>query len=302
MPAGRAETPSMGLIREEPVHSKGELPFLGEALPPLSRLESDLIELAKAAGRDILEFYGMPDAIITRKGDESPLTQADLAAHQRLIQGLERLTPGIPVLSEESQHISVLERQAFTTYWLLDPLDGTKEFLKQNDEFTVNIALIVQHQTRFGVVHAPALGVTYAGGAGFGARQYRPGEPPVSLKVRSPARPPYQVLGSRSHPSEALARYLAALGPHAIQSVGSSLKFCEVAKGTADLYPRFGPTSEWDTAAAQAVLEGAGGGVVGLDAAPLRYNTRDSVLNPFFLAYGDHSGPWFAPLEHLSEG
>ena len=251
----------------------------------------DLILLAESAGHEILNFYEL-DAEVRQKGDASPLTAADLASHQAILHGLQALTPDIPVLSEESTPIDAQERLSWSTYWLVDPLDGTKEFLNRNGEFTVNIALIEDNVPSFGIVHVPVEGLTYVGQAKKGAFRLDAAHTQVSLHVAEQASDPLQILGSRSHPAPDLDAYLTQQGPFIMKPVGSSLKFCRVAEGSADLYPRFGPTSEWDTAAGQAVLESAGGRVVDLQGHRLRYNLKTSLLNPYFLAFGDLRRDW----------
>ncbi len=247
--------------------------------------------LARRAGAAILEVYRQP-LEVTTKADDSPVTIADLRAHDVIVAGLTALAPEVPILSEESNGLPYATRSRWSRYWLVDPLDGTREFLKRNDEFTVNIALIDTHAPVFGVVYLPAQDVLYWGGAELGAYR-RVGDGAVeTLRTRAPAASPLRIVGSRSHGSDALADVLPRLGAHDLIALGSSLKFCAVAAGEADLYPRFGPTSEWDTAAAQAVLEGAGGAVVDSNAQPLRYNTKESILNPQFVAFGDPSRGW----------
>jgi 3'(2'), 5'-bisphosphate nucleotidase len=169
---------------------------------------------------------------------------------------------------------------------VVDPLDGTREFVKRNGEFTINIALVVDHEPLLGVVAAPAQGLLYWGAAGSGAFSRHRGAAQAAIRVASP-QAPLRVVGSRSHAAPETSNYLARLGPHVLVGIGSSLKFCLIAEGKADLYPRFGPTSEWDTAAGQALLEAAGGHVTRLDGHRLRYNCRESVLNGDFLAFGD---------------
>lgn len=252
-----------------------------------------LIRLAEAAGRDILNFYH-EDSVVHEKGDASPLTLADLASHQRILQGLKSLTPHTPILSEESAPIDCAERLLWSNYWLVDPLDGTKEFLKRNGEFTVNIALIEDHAPVFGIVHVPAQGLTYVGQGEKGAFRLGPDKAREPLQVAGTASDPIRVLGSRSHPSAELEAYLSQQGPSIIEPAGSSLKFCRIAEGSADLYPRFGLTSEWDTGAGQAVLEAAGGRVIDLQGNRLRYNLKSSLLNPYFLAFGDLSRSWLS--------
>jgi 3'(2'), 5'-bisphosphate nucleotidase len=251
----------------------------------------DARALAKQAGEQILQIYNTEFAV-EEKDDKSPLTAADMASHTTIVAGLQRLTPGIPVLSEESASIPFAERSAWDSYWLIDPLDGTKEFIKRNGEFTVNIALIHAGVPVLGVVHVPVSGVTYAACEGQGAVKEIPGRGAQAIHVRKLGDGPVAVVGSRSHQGDSLKAFLAKLGDHEIVSMGSSLKICLVAEGAADVYPRLGPTSEWDTAAAHCVVNQAGGHLTDLEMRPLRYNTKDSLLNPFFLVFGDDSRDW----------
>ena len=252
----------------------------------------DVLKLAEAAGVAILDVYSA-DHGVQYKADESPLTRADSAAHAILCAGLRELTPEIPVLSEEDDaaHAPAV-RHPWTDFWLIDPLDGTKEFISRNGEFTVNVALIRGHRPVLGVVAAPVLNTVYYGVEGVGAFVARAGETARPLQVRRPAASPLVIVGSRSHRGDSLDSVLERIGAHEMRPMGSSLKFCLVAEGTADFYPRLGPTSEWDTAAAQAVVEAAGGSVTTLDGHPLRYNERDTLLNPHFLVCGDTSRDW----------
>jgi len=252
--------------------------------------------IARAAGREILEVYARGAPRATLKEDASPLTEADLRAHRLIVAALAALTPGVPVLSEEAARPPWSERARWTRHWLVDPLDGTREFLARNGEFTVNIALIENHAPVLGVVHVPVTDTTYRGGTGEGAWRQRAAERPQALGVASRAGDPVRVVGSRSHRGDSLAGFLERLGSHELKSVGSSLKLCLIAEGSADVYPRLGSTSEWDTAAAHAVVSAAGGAVVELSGEPLRYNTRESLLNPFFVAYGDPGRDWLALL------
>jgi 3'(2'), 5'-bisphosphate nucleotidase len=244
-----------------------------------------VLEIATAAGEAIMEIYDS-DFGVELKDDRSPLTQADRAAHRIIVEGLARLPVPLPVLSEESAGSEIEGRRRRSRFWLVDPLDGTKEFIKRNGEFTVNIALIEGHAPVLGIVVAPAIGVAYGGAVGHGAFRLAGGVR-VPISVRRPAAEPLRVVGSRSHASPELAAFLDALGPHELKSMGSSLKICLVAEGEADLYPRLGPTSEWDTAAAEAILLSAGGSMMDLEGRPLSYNARETLLNPHFLALGD---------------
>ncbi|CAK0769918.1 3'(2'),5'-bisphosphate nucleotidase [Gammaproteobacteria bacterium] len=264
--------------------------------PPMAAL----LAIAKAAADAILAVYDRGFEV-TAKADHSPLTEADLAAHRVIVESLATLTPGWPLLSEESAAVPWTERQTWSRYWLVDPLDGTKEFIRRNGEFTVNIALIEQGRPVLGVVWVPVTGLAYWAAAGVAYSQI-PGGPARQLRVSAPCQTPVRVVGSRSHAGDSLAAFLARLGEHQLVSMGSSLKLCLVAEGKADVYPRLGPTSAWDTAAAQAVVEGAGGQVTDLCGVPLCYNTRESLLNPHFLVFGDASRDWFTclPPERLS--
>lgn len=255
----------------------------------------ELCAIARAAGAAIMEVYGR-EHTVELKQDRSPLTDADRAAHEIIRAGLAALPDALPLLSEESAPHELTRRREWTRYWLVDPLDGTKEFVKRNGEFTVNIARIEHHRAVAGVVLAPARGLLYYGAIGRGAWLQTADALDRPIEVRREAAAPLRVVGSRSHPSGELAAYLAALGPHEIVPMGSSLKVCLVAAGEADLYPRLGPTSEWDTAAAQAILESAGGRMIDRAGRPLRYNTKDDLLNTHFLAFGDQRRDWLAPF------
>jgi 3'(2'), 5'-bisphosphate nucleotidase len=255
------------------------------------KLIREISRISVDAGRAILNVYEK-DFEVQTKEDSSPLTQADLASHELISAALDRLTPGIPQLSEESDDIPYETRRKWTEYWLIDPLDGTREFVNRNGEFTVNIALIRDHDPVLGAVHVPVRDVTYSGGEISGAARQDGFLDPVPIHVRTPFATPLVVVGSRSHANPVLQKHLQAMGKYELVSMGSSLKFCLVAEGRADFYPRLGPTSEWDTAAAHAVVSAAGGQVITLDGEPLRYNRKDSVLNPEFMVTGDSAIPW----------
>lgn len=256
--------------------------------------------IVERAGAEILKIYAT-DFDVEQKDDRSPLTQADLNAHTVIVGALRELTPEIPILSEESDPPGFDVRRGWSRYWLVDPLDGTKEFVNRNGEFTVNVALIEGHSPVLGVVGVPALGSLYTGDVAAGEAWRHAEGTATRLRVR-PMNDggPLTVVASRSHGGERLERYLEALaevfGEVERTPVGSSLKLCILAEGEADLYPRLGPTSEWDIGAAQAVLSAAGGAVWKFDATPLGYNEKDSVLNPEFLAVGDRLFPWFERL------
>ena len=254
-----------------------------------------IVALSRQAGNAILEVYAS-DFDVQSKDDESPLTQADLASHRRIVSGLAEMTPGLPVISEESGLPSFEERSTWSTYWLIDPLDGTKEFVNRNGEFTVNIALIADGRPVFGVVHVPVQGKTYVGCEGHGAELRVDGEQPEPIRVAQSSAQPVRVVGSRSHRGASLDAFIDKLGDCDLVPMGSSLKFCVVAEGGADIYPRLGPTSEWDTAAAQAVVEQAGGSVVTLDGKPMKYNQKEEILNPHFMVIGATDRDWLALL------
>ncbi|GAB2501657.1 3'(2'),5'-bisphosphate nucleotidase CysQ [Lysobacter humi (ex Lee et al. 2017)] len=259
-------------------------------------LREDVIALAYAAAREILVVYG-EDFDVERKTDASPLTQADLASHRCIADGLSRLTPDIPVLSEEAEHkVAADIRRSWPRLWIVDPLDGTREFVKRNGEFSVNIALVEHGVAVWGVIQAPVTGVAWHGGPGLGAfRREQAQAIDRTIAVRT-AQPPLRIAASRSHRDGRSEAFIDAVarerGDVEQLNLGSSLKFCRIAEGGLDLYPRFGPTCEWDTAAGQAILEGAGGRVVDPRGRPLRYNQRDTLLNGDFVAVGDTALPW----------
>ena len=253
-------------------------------------LQEAVIAIAREAAVAILDVYENAFEV-EHKSDSSPLTAADMAAHHIIVDGLERLTPDWPILSEESADISWEERRHWSRYWLVDPLDGTREFVKRNGEFTVNIALIEEGVAVFGVVLAPVGGTLWHGARGQDAYR-RDGETDLLLHTRAPAAGTLRVAASRSHRDARTEALLARIGDTETIGLGSSLKFCRIAEGSLDVYPRFGPTSEWDTAAAQCVLEAAGGAVIAPDGRAFRYNQRPTLLNGDFLALGDPELPW----------
>lgn len=271
------------------MNSIGNVPLVDPSLiDPVVALSID-------AGKKILEVYAS-DFEVQSKGDESPLTQADLTAHYCIVAGLESLTPGMPIISEESGLPEFAERGQWERYWLIDPLDGTKEFVNRNGEFTVNIALIDNHKPVFGVVHVPVQNKTYVGCEGHGAECRDTDGNAQPITVAAASSDPVRVVGSRSHRGASLDAYLENLQEYDMVSMGSSLKFCVIAEGNADIYPRLGLTSEWDTAAAQAVIEQAGGKVVTLDGEPMKYNAKEDILNPFFFVIGPSDRDWLALL------
>lgn len=251
--------------------------------PYLSRV----IDLVRDAGQVILPYW-RNELQVHEKADASPVTAADMAAHHLLADGLRALDPSIPVLSEEDCDLSLAERASWTRWWLVDPLDGTKEFIAGSEEFTVNVALIEQGRVLFGVVGIPANGRCYYGGAEFGAWRAEADGAAQPLHVRDTPRDGFTVVASRRHSSPAQEHLLDGLrqrfGELVLANVGSSLKLCLLAEGAADCYPRLAPTSQWDTAAAQGVLEGAGGELLDCAGTPLTYEARETYLNPSFLA------------------
>jgi 3'(2'), 5'-bisphosphate nucleotidase len=254
-----------------------------------------VIDIADAAGREIMRIYRTAFDV-TLKDDRSPLTEADLAAQRIIAAGLKSITPGIAMLAEESPPQPFAQRREWRQLWLVDPLDGTREFVKRNGEFTVNIALVEDGEPVLGVVYAPARAVLYGAARGAGAfrRDADGSRSPIHTRATAPAT--LRVLGSRSHGDAVLERMIDRLGPHEHISLGSALKFGLLAEGSGDLYVRRGPTSEWDTAAGHAVVSEAGGCVVDLSGVPLRYNAREHLINPSFMAYADRSRDWPALL------
>ncbi|REC96369.1 3'(2'),5'-bisphosphate nucleotidase CysQ [Kushneria indalinina] len=257
---------------------------------------TELLESVKNIAWDacgaIMSIY--QDSIeVTAKSDSSPLTQADLAAHRLIVERLSSLAPSWPTLSEESDADEIRNRLSWSIFWLIDPLDGTKEFINRNGEFTVNIALVHEGKPILGVIAAPVLNTMWYGAKDNGAWRQRAGE--AAEPIATTAWKPDQVLrvvGSRSHGSDEFERLLKALPPYHLQGVGSSLKFCRIAEGAADCYPRPGSTCEWDTGAAHIILEEAGGAVLQLNTRTLQveealqYNQRQSLINPDFIALG----------------
>lgn len=257
-----------------------------------------VIALAQRAGQAIMGVYLAEELTWSVKCDASPVCQADLLAHEILAAGLAGLTPGLAIVSEEGDAQLPL-RPISGQFWLIDPLDGTKEFIARRDEFTVNVALVENGRPVFGVVVAPALGVTYWGIAGTGAfRADATGVTAIHV-ARTATVGPWRVVASKSHLDEQTRAFIASLGATELVQAGSSLKFCRIAEGAADIYPRMGPTCEWDTAAAQAVLEAAGGTVCTLSGQSLQYGKRE-ILNPFFIASAQRpTGKGWAPGDGL---
>ncbi len=265
-----------------------------------SELLHQLARIARTAGQAILDVYGRGEAEVQYKGDHSPLTEADLASHRVIVEGLRQLDPETPVLSEEGRDQPYAERKDRRRFYLVDPLDGTKEFIKRNGEFTVNIALVEEGSPRLGVVHAPVIGRTYLGEVGAGAWAVDSGAM-RTIDASGSGQGSLKIVASRSHAGADLQAFLAELPGHELVSMGSSLKLCLVAAGDADLYPRLGPTMEWDTGAAHAVVRAAGGDVVDLAGESLRYNKED-LLNPHFIVTGRREVPWRETLRKAGLG
>ncbi|WP_218813766.1 3'(2'),5'-bisphosphate nucleotidase CysQ [Rickettsiella endosymbiont of Dermanyssus gallinae] len=258
----------------------------------MNSLLSNVVSLAKQAGKQILSIYHS-DFTVEYKADKSPVTAADMAAHQTISQGLKQLTPEIPILSEELTTTDFAERQHWQRYWLIDPLDGTKEFLEKNGEFTINIALIENHVPTLGVVYAPAFDFCYFAGADQGAfKQIAAQEAELLQTAAWKKDSPLIITVSRRHGADSLQNFFAQFPALSLIRCGSALKFCWLAEGFADVYPRFSPTSEWDTAAGQCILKEAGGTLIDSQGRILRYNTKPSLRNAAFLAVGDKSHSW----------
>ena len=266
--------------------------------------EAQLVSIIKEAGDAILEVYES-DFEVENKSDDSPLTQADLAAHEVILAGLTALDPSIPIISEESEPPGFDVRSAWTRYWLVDPLDGTKEFVNKNGEFTVNIALIENHAPSWGIVGVPVQNKIYVGDVVAESAKLLEADGAREIRGRSMSADIEElvVVASRSHGGERLEQYLDALESK-VQGmsrtpVGSSLKLCVLAAGEADCYPRLGPTSEWDIGAAHAVLCASGGEVYQVNRERLAYNSKESFLNPEFIAVADRSFDWWALLPEI---
>jgi 3'(2'), 5'-bisphosphate nucleotidase len=263
----------------------------------------EVIAIAMSAGRAIMQVYAT-DFTVENKADNSPLTQADLSANQVIVSALSLLTPTTPVLSEESATVDFEARKRWQQYWLIDPLDGTREFVKRNGEFTVNIALIDCGRPVLGVVYAPVTGLLYFATHKYGAYKQLGIESalPIHTKILNLNQPVLAI--SRSHTEQLTHSFIQHLeaacnNPAELIPMGSSLKICMVAEGLADVYPRLGPTSEWDTGAAHCILQEAGGDIVDTFGETLRYNAKSSLLNPFFFAQGEPDFNWAQFLEPI---
>lgn len=257
----------------------------------LKELLDPVIQIAYQAGKEIMEVYDAGFSV-ENKSDHTPVTEADIAANKVIEAGLKAITPHLPILTEETKPTPYSERKTWPRYWLIDPLDGTREFIKRNGEFTVNIALIDGDVSVMGVVYAPVIGVLYYAAKGQGAFKQESTSEPKEIHVRENCSGKTVVACGRSHPTAEMETFIANLGEHEVIRVGSALKSCMVAEGKADLYARLGPTSEWDTAAAQCVVEEAGGAITDTSMQRLRYNTKEDLLNPHFFVSGDQSIKW----------
>jgi 3'(2'), 5'-bisphosphate nucleotidase len=262
--------------------------------PPADWLP-EIIAIARSAGSAIMQVYA-GEIEIQRKDDNSPLTEADMAAHHIIEAGLQKLSPALPVLSEESVTIPYEVRSKWRRYWLVDPLDGTREFIKRNGEFTVNIALIDDGRPVMGVVYAPAKELLYFASRENGAFRQKGAQDESAIRARALNPEKVTIAGSRSHSDirveSLLSNITGKLSAPELIPMGSSLKICMVAEGRADLYPRLGLTSEWDTAAAQCILEEAGGRLIDTNGNPFIYNTKESLLNAEFFACGVTPHAW----------
>lgn len=269
----------------------------------LELLLKQVIALCEEASCAIMQVYRSTEPLeVKHKSKHQPVTIADKQAHQILADGLSQLTPQLPVLSEEATADEFSVRKQWDYYWLVDPLDGTKEFIHGYDDFTVNVALIAGHQPILGVVTAPVSQTCYFAAKGHGAFKSIAGQPASELSICQPGNAPLRFLVSRHHASQAgQSGFFAEIGDHELVVMGSSIKFCALAEGSADVYLRLGPTSEWDTAAGHCVLEIAGGQVVDAKGHALRYNTKSSLLNPPFLAIGDPSVDSFTMMVNYLE-
>jgi 3'(2'), 5'-bisphosphate nucleotidase len=263
----------------------------------LTELACQVCDLATQAGEKVMHFYGN-GSDISFKADASPLTAADEASHRFLMEALQGLLAEASVVSEESNGVTESSTDHANFFWLVDPLDGTKEFVKKTNEFTVNVALMKDRLPVLGVVHAPALNLTYYGGRAFGAWRQTRSEPPTPIFTRKADSSPFGVVASKDHVGPLVSAMLARLANPELRSMGSSLKFCLVAEGKADLYLRDLPTMEWDTAAAQSIVEAAGGGVYSLNGEPLRYG-KSGLKNPAIMTVGDTSFDWRSLISNL---
>ena len=256
---------------------------------------ADALEMLKQividVGDEILQCYGDVDSLdVKHKENNTPVTMVDEMAHQRISQALKLLTPKTPVLSEEGKHLSFEQRTNWSEYWLIDPLDGTKEFIAKTGDFSINIAYIKENLPIFGIVYAPVTGELYYTHEGIAYKKKR-GSVPKIIQTAATTNT-LRIAVSRHHRGEKLQAFLAKLKQYELVIMGSALKLCLVAEAKADIYLRLGPTSEWDTAAGHHILACAGGRLLNLQGEELQYNTKASLLNPAFIALGDHNFKW----------
>jgi len=269
--------------------------------PDLAALIEPLLAIAREAGRHILEIYATAFTV-NEKADRSPLTEADLTSHRVIADRLSELTPNIPVISEEAPARRLAERGQWEWLWLVDPLDGTREFVKRSGQFSINIALIHRQVAVLGVIYVPVSGVGYSAYQTGGALKHCPDRPPRPIRTHKLNNRVIRVTtSSRSYRGHLVQAYLGRLGEHDYRSVGGALKSCLIAEGEVDLYPRFGPSGEWDTAAAQVIVEEAGGGLTDMRMRPLRYNARPTLINPDFFVFGDRDRDWSQYLPSLHD-
>jgi 3'(2'), 5'-bisphosphate nucleotidase len=268
----------------------------------LQNLIPALLKLAKQAGDAIMDCYQKTTVCVEIKADRTPVTQADKLANDIIYQGLLALTPHIPIISEEETAAPFQTRQHWPLLWLVDPLDGTKEFLHHTDEFTVNIALIADGYPIIGIIYAPVLRCYYFASRGNGAFKQQDNAPAHPIHTRPvPLDSPLTVIASRRHAQGRLAAFTADFPDHVMIHKGSSLKSCLIAEGQADIYPCLGPTCEWDMAAAQCILEEAGGKVMDAQGQPFRYNVKPTLVNPPLVVVGDKDYDWGSILKRLGE-
>lgn len=251
----------------------------------ICQLLDPALDVAIEAGRKILEIYES-DFEVIKKPDQTPVTEADLAASRIIEEGLAALTPSLPVLTEESEPVDAKQRRKWRQFWLVDPLDGTQEFINKTGEFTVNIALIEDNRPVLGIVYAPAMGLYYYACQGHGAYKRIATEQPRAIQVRRWQGGKVVIACGHSRCGSQLQGLLKQFEEYEVITLGSALKSCWVAEGKADIYARFGPTSEWDTAAAQCIVEEAGGAITDTKFEPLCYNCGEDLLNPHFIVSG----------------
>lgn len=264
----------------------------------LNALGVEINHIAREAGNMIRKYFNSSYEI-ELKNDKSPVTTADLAANEYIEQQLSTITPNIPRISEESENTSYQERRHWDSFWLIDPLDGTREFVKNRPDFTVNIALIHDQRPILGCIYLPIADQLYFANSKNHAYRQDQSNQPIKINVSSQLQTIPRICGSRSHAGKSMQRFLNAVGEYQLIARGSSIKSCLVADGSADVYPRFGPTWEWDTAAAQCILVQAGGHMTTLDMNTLSYN-KESLLNPSFIAFANKQHDWAEPLNRSS--